>query len=83
MKNILTKAKKFMLFVGIVCIISSITVLVRANMTDPYSWAQCGADSYVECSGGTRCTSTDNVGCKCYDRRGFVVMSHSCSEAAP
>lgn len=68
--------------------LSTVVVMLSAILTssalDPaQAWAQCGADSYVDCSGGVRCTSTDDKGCACYDSRGRVVDKHSCSEAAP
>jgi hypothetical protein len=68
-----------LLSLGVASIFLSLSLIVRAAS----SWAQCGADSYVECSGGVRCTETDQVGCACYDSGGRVVSKHSCREAAP
>jgi hypothetical protein len=67
------------LSLGVASIFMSFSLVVRAAG----SWAQCGADSYVDCSGGVRCTETDQVGCACYDSGGHVVDKHSCKEAAP
>ncbi len=65
---------------ALLCVgLTYVVTVVRAAQ----SWAQCGADSYIECSGGVRCTSKDQVGCKCYDAAGRVVDKHSCSEASP
>lgn len=82
-KKLLQSIKTFLLGLAVTCIFSSIVIVVKANIPGPYSWAQCGADSYVECTGGIRCTATDNVGCRCYDNRGAVVFSRKCSQAAP
>lgn len=82
-ERILQITKTFLWGIAVTCIFSSIAVVVRASLPGPYSWAQCGADSYIECTGGIRCTATDNVGCRCYDNRGVVVYSRKCSEAAP
>lgn len=81
--KILQIIKTFLCGLAITCIFSSIVIVVEASIPDPSSWAQCGADSYVECSGGVRCTATDNVGCKCYNSHGGIVSSHKCKEAAP
>jgi len=65
---------------GVASIFLSLALIVGAA---PGSWAQCGSDSSVECSGGVRCTSTDQVGCACYDSNGGTVMKRSCKYAAP
>lgn len=80
-ETVLAFLKWSFLSLAVVSIFLSLS-LIRVGAT-PSSWAQCGTDSYVECSGGTRCTSTDNRGCACYDSAGRVVDKHSCSEAAP
>lgn len=74
-------AKWFLITLGTVII--SLNVILSVSADPAQSWAQCGSDSYVDCSGGVRCTSTDDKGCACYDSRGRVVDKHSCSEASP
>jgi len=69
-----------LLSVGVATIFFAMSAIVGAT---PSSWAQCGSDSDAQCSGGVRCTATDQVGCACYDSRGRVVDKHSCRDAAP
>jgi len=78
-RTILGVMKWSLLSLGVASIFLSLSLIVKAAS----SWAQCGADSYIECSGGVRCTSTDQKGCACYDSGGRVVDKHSCKEAAP
>ncbi len=66
---------------AVMCVLFSIAIIVKASDA-PSSWAQCGADSYVDCSGGSRCVSTDNVGCRCYNSAGRIVSRHSCAYAS-
>jgi hypothetical protein len=76
-KKFVNLAKWTTLSLGTVLVFFSIIVIVSAS--GPSAWAQCGADSYTDaCTGGVRCTSIDNVGCKCYDANGRVVSSHRC-----
>lgn len=81
MKRMTAKIVQFSLLVlaaGCIFMTSILTVVKAAQ-----SWAQCGNDSYIECSGGVRCTSTDQVGCSCYDAGGRRVDHHTCREASP
>lgn len=78
-RNVLGVMRWSLLSLGAASIFLSLSMIVRAAG----SWAQCGSDSYVECSGGVRCTSTDQVGCSCYDGSGKRVSYHTCSEASP
>lgn len=78
-KRILGAIKWSLLSLGVASIFLSLSLIARAAG----SWAQCGPDSSVECSGGVRCTETDQVGCSCYDGSGRRVDHHTCSEAAP
>lgn len=73
-------AKLCMVVVIVVSIfLTSFLTIVSAAQ----AWAQCGNDSYAECSGGVRCTATDQVGCSCYDASGHRVDHHSCKDADP
>jgi hypothetical protein len=73
-------ARLGLMSVALFCILSSVVIVGKAS--DPTAWAQCGSDSYVDCSGGVRCTSTDDVGCKCYSSTGRIVSRHSCAYAS-
>jgi hypothetical protein len=79
-KAIVDLFKWSLLSLGVATIFFAMSAIVGAT---PGSWAQCGSDSSIECSGGVRCTETDQVGCACYDSAGRVVDKHSCKEAAP
>jgi hypothetical protein len=62
-----------------------ISFLIMANSISaffPTATAYCGADSYVDCAGGSRCEAVDNRYCRCTSPNGHVVSYHSCSEAA-
>ena len=78
-KKVLGVTKWSLLSIGVASICLSLSVIVKAAS----SWAQCGADSYVEYSGGVRCTETDQVSYACYDANNKRVSYHTCREAAP
>lgn len=78
LKRALVVARWSLLSVGVASIFISLSLIVRAAESS----ALCGVDSYVDCKGGVRCTSQDQVGCACYDSSGKVVVRHSCKEAA-
>ena len=78
-KSMLKVTKWFLLSIGMVSILASVSI-IRVSAIG--GWAQCGGDSYIECAGGVRCTTEDQVGCACYDSGGNIVDQHSCSEAA-
>jgi len=80
-KKVARVLRWLILSVAVASLFLSLSLLVLA--TTPSSWAQCGADSSIDCYGGARCTATDQVGCACYDSAGKVVDKHSCKEAAP
>lgn len=75
--------KRFLLFLGTVVAFSSLLVVSTQIVEAASASAQCGSDSYADCSGGVRCTATDDVGCACYDSGGQVVSRHSCKYASP
>ena len=79
-RRALALIKWSLLALGIACIFLSLPLIVGAT---PTSWAQCGSDSYVDCSGGVKCTATDQKGCACYNSNGSVAQKKSCKEAAP
>lgn len=79
-KSLVGIMKWSLLSLGIASTFLSLSLIVGAT---PSSWALCGSDSDVQCSGGVRCTATDQVGCACYNSAGRVVEKHSCKEAAP
>ena len=77
-RSVLGALKWSLLSLGVASIFLSLSLIVKAAS----SWAQCFEDSSVECSGGVRCTATDQVGCACYDSAGRKVMSKTCSKDA-
>jgi hypothetical protein len=78
-QKVLGVMKWSLLSLGVAVIFLSIPRIVSAGSSS----ALCGVDSYVDCSGGVRCTATDQVGCTCYDANDKWVSHHSCKEAAP
>ncbi len=72
-----------LLSIGGVAIALSLALIYTPIVSASSSWAQCGSDSYVNCSGGVTCSSTDDVGCSCKDANGRVVSRHSCRYASP
>lgn len=81
MKKINLKIVKSLLVVSGLASIFLSFFLVTVS-ADVRIWAQCGEDSYIECS-GYRCVATDQVGCTCYNQAGGVTSRHSCREASP
>ena len=75
--------KRILLLLGMTG--ACISFLLLTNPTSaffPTATAYCGADSSVDCWGGTRCEAVDNRYCKCTGAGGHWVSYHSCSEAA-
>jgi len=59
-----------LLSIGFVSIFSSLFFLSTptARAVDTI-WAQCGADSYVECGQTPNCRAVDDRGCWCWDAK--------------
>lgn len=81
MKRISLKILKALLVTSAVASIF-LTCFLVAVSAEVRIWAQCGEDSYIECSGYS-CSATDQVGCVCRNQAGRVTSKHSCSEASP
>jgi hypothetical protein len=77
-RSVLDVVKWSLVALAVASIFLSLSLVVKAAN----SWAQCFEDSYVECSGGVRCTATDQQGCACYDGAGRKVMSRTCAKDA-
>jgi hypothetical protein len=82
-RNSLAIGKWTLFSSGVLAACISIFVIFTPITSAATAMAQCGADSYVDCTGGTYCTAVDDVGCTCYNAKHKVVSRHSCSEADP
>lgn len=64
------------LSLGVVSMVLSLSLIAKAGNV----WAQCFEDNSVECSGGVKCSATDQVGCTCWDANYKVVSQHLCKD---